>query len=70
MEAFLHVLFEAKLAELHIPGASIVVVQDGQNSGGVWDAGTANIIVYNGKVLPRAKGFSPAYLGFRCVKGP
>jgi CubicO group peptidase (beta-lactamase class C family) len=30
MEAFLDVFFEAKLAELHIPGAAIVVVQDGK----------------------------------------
>ena len=29
IEAFPNVLFEAKLAELHIPGAAIVVVQDG-----------------------------------------
>ena len=29
MEAFLDVFFEAKLAELHIPGAAIVVVKDG-----------------------------------------
>ena len=28
----------------------------------------AYIIVYDGKVWPRAKQFSPAYLGFRCVK--
>jgi hypothetical protein len=75
----------------------------GQNSGGVWDAETAQaaykttpdkesplwniysqviywwtateadeehayIIVYDGKVWSRAKEFSPAYLGFRCVK--
>jgi hypothetical protein len=75
----------------------------GQNSGGVWDADTAQasyettpdkesplwnahsqviywwtatevdeehayIIVYDGKVWPRAKQFSAAYLGFRCVK--
>ena len=30
----------------------------------------ALIIVYDGKVWPRAKEFSPAYLGFRCVKQP
>jgi len=30
----------------------------------------AYIIVYDGKVWPRAKRFSPAYLGFRCVKQP
>ena len=28
----------------------------------------AYIIVYDGKVWPRAKHFGPAYLGFRCVK--
>jgi hypothetical protein len=28
----------------------------------------AYIIVYDGKVWPRAKQFGPAYLGFRCVK--
>lgn len=28
----------------------------------------AYIIVYDGKVWPRAKEFGPAYLGFRCVK--
>jgi len=28
----------------------------------------AHIIVYDGKVWPRDKGLSPAYLGFRCVK--
>jgi hypothetical protein len=28
----------------------------------------AYIIVYDGKVWPRAKLFSPAYLGFRCVR--
>ncbi len=28
----------------------------------------AYIIVYDGKVWPRAKKFGPAYLGFRCVK--
>ena len=32
------------------------------------DAEQAYIIVYDGKVWPRAKQFSPAYLGFRCVK--
>ena len=76
-----------------------------QNSGGVWDAETAEatyertpdkesplwnihsqviywwtateiddehayMIVYNGKVWPRAKDYGPAYLGFRCVKQP
>jgi hypothetical protein len=30
----------------------------------------AYIIVYDGKVWPRVKQFSPAYLGFRCVKQP
>jgi len=75
----------------------------GQNSGGAWDAETAEaiyetppdkesplwnihsqviywwtateidderayIIVYDGKVWPRAKDFGPAYLGFRCVR--
>jgi CubicO group peptidase (beta-lactamase class C family) len=30
MEAFLDDFFEAKMAELHIPGAAIVVVQDGE----------------------------------------
>jgi CubicO group peptidase (beta-lactamase class C family) len=30
MEAFLDAFFEAKMAELHIPGAAIVVVQDGK----------------------------------------
>jgi hypothetical protein len=30
----------------------------------------AYIIVYDGKVWPRAKQLSPAYLGFRCVKQP
>jgi hypothetical protein len=30
----------------------------------------ARIIVYDGKVWPRAKHFGPAYLGFRCVKQP
>lgn len=34
------------------------------------DQGRAYIIVYDGKVWPRAKEFSPAYLGFRCVKQP
>jgi hypothetical protein len=29
----------------------------------------AYIIVYDGKVWPRAKEFGPAYLGFRCVRG-
>jgi hypothetical protein len=28
----------------------------------------AYIIVYDGKVWPRAKKFGPAYLGYRCVK--
>jgi len=28
----------------------------------------AHIIVYDGKVWPRDKRFSPAYLGFRCVR--
>ena len=32
------------------------------------DAEHAYIIVYDGKVWPRAKDFGPAYLGFRCVK--
>ena len=32
------------------------------------DEGHAYIIVYDGKVWSRAKQFSPAYLGFRCVK--
>jgi len=79
------------------------MARHGQNSGGVWDAETAEaiydttpdkesplwyvysqviywwtatevdderayIIVYDGKVWPRSKQFSPAYLGFRCVK--
>ena len=79
------------------------MARHGLNSGGVWDAETAEatyqttpdkesplwnthsqviywwtatevdeehayIIVYDGKVWPRAKHFSPAYLGFRCVK--
>jgi hypothetical protein len=30
----------------------------------------AYMIVYDGKVWPRAKSFGPAYLGFRCVKQP
>ncbi len=30
----------------------------------------AYIIVYDGKVWPRAKDFGPAYVGFRCVKRP
>ena len=79
------------------------MARHGQNSGGVWDADTAQasyettpdkesplwnahsqviywwtatevdeehayIIVYDGKVWQRAKQFSAAYLGFRCVK--
>jgi hypothetical protein len=32
------------------------------------DAERAYIIVYDGKVWPRAKQISPDYLGFRCVK--
>jgi hypothetical protein len=32
------------------------------------DAEHAYIIVYDGEVWPRAKQFSPTYLGFRCVK--
>ncbi|MFN2234294.1 MAG: DUF1566 domain-containing protein [Anaerolineales bacterium] len=32
------------------------------------DSDRAYIIVYDGKVWPRPKQFSPAYLGFRCVK--
>ncbi len=32
------------------------------------DEERAYIIVYDGKVWPRAKQLSPAYLGFRCVK--
>lgn len=32
------------------------------------DAKRAFMIVYDGKVWPRAKGFGPDYLGFRCVK--
>jgi hypothetical protein len=34
------------------------------------DEERAYIIVYDGQVWPRAKQFSPAYLGFRCVTGP
>ena len=34
------------------------------------DVGHAHIIVYDGKVWPRAKHLSPAYLGFRCVRQP
>lgn len=34
------------------------------------DAEHAYIIVYDGKVWPRAKEFGPAYLGFRCVREP
>ena len=34
------------------------------------DENHAYIIVYDGKVWPRAKQFSAAYLGFRCVKQP
>jgi hypothetical protein len=34
------------------------------------DEERAYIIVYDGKVWPRSKQLSPAYLGFRCVKGP
>jgi len=34
------------------------------------DEERAYIIVYDGKVWPRLKEFSPAYLGFRCVKSP
>jgi len=30
----------------------------------------AHIIVYDGKVWPRAKEFGPAYLGYRCVRQP
>ena len=30
----------------------------------------AYIIVYDGKVWPRAKQFGPGYMGFRCVKQP
>jgi hypothetical protein len=32
------------------------------------DEERAYIVVYDGKVWPRAKDFGPAYLGFRCVK--
>ena len=34
------------------------------------DEERAYIIVYDGKVWPRAKRFGPDYLGFRCVKKP
>jgi hypothetical protein len=34
------------------------------------DEEKAYIIVYDGKVWPRAKQFGPAYLGYRCVKQP
>jgi hypothetical protein len=34
------------------------------------DEERAYIIVYDGKVWPRTKQFSPAYLGYRCVKQP
>jgi hypothetical protein len=34
------------------------------------DRDRAYIIVYDGKVWPRSKQIGPAYLGFRCVKGP
>jgi hypothetical protein len=34
------------------------------------DEDQAYIIVYDGEVWPRSKQFSPAYLGFRCVKQP
>jgi hypothetical protein len=34
------------------------------------DEERAYIIVYDGKVWPRTKNISPAYLGFRCVKTP
>jgi hypothetical protein len=34
------------------------------------DEDRAHIIVYDGKVWPRAKHFGPDYLGFRCVKQP
>jgi formylglycine-generating enzyme required for sulfatase activity len=34
------------------------------------DEERAYIIVYDGKVWPRAKQFGLAYLGFRCVKQP
>lgn len=81
------------------------MARHGQNSGGAWDAESAEatyettpdkesplwnmrsqviywwtvtevdpehayIIVYDGKVWPRAKQFGPAYLGYRCVKQP
>jgi hypothetical protein len=81
------------------------MARHGQNSGGIWNAETAEatytttpdkesplwnihsqviywwtatevdeehayIIVYDGKVWPRAKDFGPAYLGFRCVQSP
>ena len=36
----------------------------------VVDEERAYIIVYDGKVWPRNKQLSPAYLGFRCVKQP
>ncbi len=32
------------------------------------DAERAYIVVYDGRVWPRAKDFGPAYLGFRCVR--
>jgi hypothetical protein len=34
------------------------------------DEEQAYIIVYDGKVWPRAKQFGPAYLGYRCVRQP
>ena len=34
------------------------------------DKERAYIIVYDGKVWSRSKGFGPAYLGYRCVKQP
>lgn len=34
------------------------------------DEEDAYMIVYDGKVWPRAKDFGPGYLGFRCVKAP
>jgi hypothetical protein len=34
------------------------------------DRDRAYIIVYDGKMWPRAKSFGPAYLAFRCVKQP
>jgi hypothetical protein len=34
------------------------------------DEERAYIIVYDGKVWPRAKRFGPGYLGFRCVREP